>query len=112
MAGVIMVYTAVEKFELAEALAQSLVERRLAACVNVLGPARAYYRWKGKVEETEERVLLIKTVRDNLDRVREAIKAGAGYEMPEMLVVDVADGDEAYLNWLTAQCAPAPQVES
>ena len=100
-----------ENFQLAESLARTLVERRLAACVNILGPLRSFYRWQDKVAVTEERVLQIKTVRDNLDRVRVAIKDGAGYEMPEVLVLDVAEGDEAYLNWLTAQCAPAQPAE-
>ena len=111
MSGVILVITTVEKFDVAEALARTLIDRRLAACVNILGPVRSIYRWKGAIEVAEERVLHIKTVRDNLNRVREAIRDGSGHEMPEMLVLDVAEGDEAYLNWLTAQCGPAQPVE-
>lgn len=110
--GVILVLTSVEKFDTAEALARRLVERRLAASVDILGPVRSFYRWKGAVVVAEERMLQIKTVRDNLERVREAIRDGSGYELPEMLVVDVAGGDEAYLNWLGAQCAPAAPVDS
>jgi periplasmic divalent cation tolerance protein len=92
-------------------LAHTLVERRLAACVNVLGPGQSVYRWKGKVETSEEYVLLIKTVREDVERLRMAVREGSGYELPEFISFDITGGDETYLNWMTAQCASAPPSE-
>lgn len=81
-------------------IAQALVERKLAACVNVTGPIRSVYRWKGTVEGAEEFLLLIKTTRAAFPRVREAIKELHSYELPECIALAVEDGSEPYLSWL------------
>lgn len=84
----------------ASALARTLVEERLAACVNVLPPMRSVYRWKGSVEEDREQQLLIKTASDRVDALRNRLHALHAYDVPEFLVLPVVGGSEAYLNWL------------
>ena len=108
MSAQVIAFTTVGKFDVAEKLAHHLVEHRLAACVNILGPVSSVFRWKGKVEVAEERILLIKTVRDNLEQIRLTIRDISDYELPELLVLDIDEGDESYLNWLSAQCALLP----
>ena len=106
-----MIMTMLDGRETSHRLAQTLVERRLAACVNVVGPAHSVYRWKGALETSEEYVLLIKTVREHVERLRLAIREGSGYELPEFITFDISGGDETYLNWMTAQCAAAPPTD-
>jgi periplasmic divalent cation tolerance protein len=82
------------------ALARSLVEERLAACVNVLPQMTSVYRWKGSVEEDREQQLLMKTTRERLPALEARLRALHPYEVPELLVLDVASGSAAYLAWL------------
>ena len=111
MSGQLLVMTMLDGRDTSYSLARTLVERRLAACVNVVGPAHSVFRWKGKLETSEEYVLLIKTVREHLERLRLAIREGSGYELPEFISFEISGGDETYLNWMTAQCAAAPTSE-
>ena len=83
----------------ATALARTIVDEHLAACVNVLPSMRSFYRWKGKVEEEREQQLLIKTSAARLDALKVRLAALHPYETPELLVLDAA-GSEAYLAWL------------
>ncbi len=87
-------------------LAHALVEKRLAACVNVLSPCRSIYRWKGKTEDTEEFPMLIKTARSRYPELEAAIRAGHPYELPEIIAVPLAGGLPAYLEWVEAQTRP------
>ena len=84
----------------AQAIARALVERRLAACVTVLGPACSVYRWDGRIVEEEERPLLIKTTAARFDAVRAAIRELHTYEVPEVLALPIERGDPSYLEWL------------
>ncbi len=84
----------------AEALAEALVERRLAACVNVTGPIRSIYRWQGRVEREEERLLVIKTSRRRWPELREGLARLHPYEVPEIIALPLADGAPAYLRWV------------
>ena len=90
----------------AERLAQSLVEARLAACVNILAPCRSAYRWKGAVQHDEEHPMLIKTTRDRYAALEAGIRAGHPYELPEIIAVPVAAGYTAYLDWVAAETRP------
>jgi periplasmic divalent cation tolerance protein len=81
-------------------LARLLVEQRLAACVNVVGGVRSFYRWKGAVEEASERLLVIKTSRALFPALKAALEAAHSYETPEALALPVLDGAANYLNWL------------
>jgi periplasmic divalent cation tolerance protein len=101
-----IVLTTADSEELADRIAGTLVERRLAACVNVLGPVSSVYRWKGEIVSDRERMLVIKTSADRLREVREAIRELHTYDVPEVLAFAVDDGDRAYLDWL-ADCLRA-----
>jgi periplasmic divalent cation tolerance protein len=81
-------------------LAQQLVEESLAACVNVLPPMVSVYRWKGAIETARERQLLIKTRVANVATLQQRLKELHPYEVPEVLVLPIAGGSNAYLNWL------------
>jgi periplasmic divalent cation tolerance protein len=85
----------------ARKIGRSLVEKRLAACVNILGtPVESVYQWKGKLETTRERLLIIKTDAKRLQKVEAEVRRLHSYETPEFLAVKVAGGSKAYLGWL------------
>jgi len=87
--------------EEASRIARALVEERLAACVNIVdAPVRSIYRWKGRIETAEERLLLIKTRRGRLKALEAAVKRLHSYETPEMIALPIAEGARAYLAWL------------
>jgi periplasmic divalent cation tolerance protein len=87
----------------AERLADTLVERQLAACVNILAPCRSIYRWKGEVQHDEEHPMLIKTTGACYAALEQAIRSEHPYELPEIIAVPIERGLPAYLDWVTAQ---------
>ncbi len=95
-----LVLTTTSSQEEARRIAHALVERRLAACVNVVSRIDSIYRWKEKVEETQEFLLLIKTTESAVDQLREAIQELHSYEVPECIVLPIESGSEKYLNWI------------
>ena len=84
----------------AEALARQLVESRVCACVNVLPHVRSFFHWQGALDTADEQLLLIKTTSANVDSLRERIQAWHPYDVPELLVLRVADGLPPYLAWV------------
>ena len=90
----------------ARALADHLVERRVAACVNILAPCRSVYRWDGKVEDAEEVPLLIKTTAARYAALEAAIFESHPYELPEIVAVSISHGLPGYLAWVAAETAP------
>jgi periplasmic divalent cation tolerance protein len=90
----------------AKRLARLLVEQRLAACVNILPGVRSVYRWKGKVEETGEAMLVIKTSRSQAAAVQAALQQAHSYDVPEFLLLPVSGGGAAYLAWLRDGLGP------
>ena len=95
-----LVMTTCGSAEVAGKLASELVERRLAACVNVLPQMTSTYRWKGKVERDQETLVLIKTTSDRIDAIESTIRSVSGYELPELIAVDIVDGSRDYLAWV------------
>jgi periplasmic divalent cation tolerance protein len=84
----------------ARALAYELVDRRLAACVNIAGPLHSVYRWEGRVTEDDEQLLLIKTSDESLEALKSALLAIHPYEVPEVLVLQPDEVASPYLEWL------------
>jgi periplasmic divalent cation tolerance protein len=83
-------------------IGRALVEERLAACVNVLGPMRSIYRWQGAVEEADEHLLVVKARAADVSALAERIRALHSYEVPEVVAMPLTGGSEAYLTWLAA----------
>jgi periplasmic divalent cation tolerance protein len=86
--------------EEAEAISSALVERRLAACVQVLGPIRSRYRWQGKIEEAREWMLLAKTTAERYPRLEATVREIHSYGEPEIVATAVAAGSQGYLDWV------------
>ena len=87
----------------AEKLAHALIDKRAAACVNVLAPCHSIYRWQGAVEKTEEIPLLIKTTTVNYARVEEIVRTHHPYDVPELIAIPITHGLPAYLAWLATE---------
>ena len=100
-----LVLTTTASQEEARKLANALLERRLAACVNILPKIDSIYRWKDKVEESQEFLLLIKTTQSAISPLRDAILELHSYEVPECIVLTVEDGSESYLQWIDESVA-------
>jgi periplasmic divalent cation tolerance protein len=84
----------------AVALARALVTERLAACVNILPPMPSIYRWEGNVEVVSEHQLVIKTMQARVETLKQRLNELHPYDVPEILVMHVADGAPPYLEWL------------
>jgi periplasmic divalent cation tolerance protein len=100
MAEFVLIFTTMPDDERADALARTLVDERLAACVNVHAPMTSTYRWKGAVEREAERQLVSKTTRARVPDLETRLRALHPYEVPEFLVVAVDGGSAAYLDWV------------
>ncbi len=100
MTGKKLVLTTSGSQEEARKIARALVERRLAACVNLVGPMESVYRWKGKVETAGEWLLIIKTSAEVIERVRKTIKELHSYELPECIELPIEGGSAEYLQWI------------
>ncbi|HEV3416442.1 MAG TPA: divalent-cation tolerance protein CutA, partial [Pirellulales bacterium] len=97
MAEVIQIVTTTDGKNLAEQIGRTLVDGRLAACVQIVGPITSIYRWEGKTETAEEWQCWIKTTRDHYAAVEQAIRQIHTYTVPEILAVPVVAGTPAYL---------------
>ncbi len=97
----IVILTTTETRTEAERIAEYLVEHHLAACVQILPPMRSVYRWQGKIEKSNENLLLIKTVSEKYSEIEAAIKSQHSYENPEIIALPVEFGSTNYLSWLS-----------
>jgi periplasmic divalent cation tolerance protein len=88
----------------ARRLAEQLVQRRLAACVNIVGGVESVFRWKGKMQRDREVLLIAKTRAASFERLRRAVASLHPYEVPEIIAVRVAAGHRPYLRWVTLTC--------
>jgi len=84
----------------AGALARTLVEGRLAACVNAIGKVASTYRWKGEIQQDQETLLIIKTCPERLAAVEKTIREQSKYELPEVIALPIAAGGADYLAWI------------
>jgi periplasmic divalent cation tolerance protein len=99
----IQIFTTTETREDAERIAGELVDRRLAGCVQIIGPMVSTYRWKGKIEKSQEWLCLIKTKRELFDELEAVVKAIHPYEVPELLAVPVSGASDDYRQWLAGE---------
>jgi periplasmic divalent cation tolerance protein len=95
-----LVLTTAGSKEEAHKIARAVVERRLAACVNIVPNIESIYRWEGKIEEAEEWLLVIKTTADAFELVCDAIRELHSYQLPECICIAIERGGEAYLEWI------------
>jgi periplasmic divalent cation tolerance protein len=96
---VIVLVTTTSKQE-AEKIAKRLLKQKLIACANIIGPVSSLFHWSGKMETAEEYLIFMKSRRDLSDKLMETVKALHSYEVPEILVLPIAGGSKAYLDWL------------
>ena len=102
---VVVVFCTVPAAE-ARALVDALLEERWIACANILGPFTSRYVWKGKIEEGEEVLLLMKSRGDLVSGLRRRIQELHSYEVPEVLEVAVQGGLQTYIDWVVETCGP------
>jgi len=107
MSGQVVVLSTAGSEAEASDIARALVERHLAACVNVVPGVTSIYRWQGTVQTDTEWLLIVKTRRERFEEVRAAIHEHHAYEVPEIVMLDIADGDAAYLGWIDASLTDA-----
>jgi periplasmic divalent cation tolerance protein len=100
MTDKIVVFVTAGNSDEAAALARTVVEKRLAACVNVLPGVTSWYWWEGKVTEDREVVLVIKTSRDKFDALEKEVLRQHSYAVPEIIALPVVEGSKNYLNWI------------
>jgi periplasmic divalent cation tolerance protein len=86
----------------ARKIARTLVEERLAACANLVAPVQSVYRWKGKVAEDRECLMIIKTTRGKFEALRACVERLHSYSVPEVIALPIVDGASNYLDWITA----------
>jgi periplasmic divalent cation tolerance protein len=98
-----LVLTTAGSQEEAKKIALELVERRLAACVNIVPQIQSVYRWQGKVETTDEWLLVIKSSHERYDAVESAIRELHSYEVPECISIAITEGSPKYLEWLAGE---------
>ena len=99
----LLVLTNLPDRAIAEKIAEMLVEKQFAACVNILAPCRSVYRWKGALQRDEEHPMLIKTTRARYAALEQALRAAHPYELPEIVAVPIEGGLPAYLDWVAAE---------
>jgi periplasmic divalent cation tolerance protein len=91
--------------EEAERIGRTLVEERLAACANVVGPVRSIYRWRGALEQASEHLLVLKGRTADVSRLETRVRALHSYDVPEVLALAVCAGSAPYLTWLAESTA-------
>ncbi len=105
MTSVIVVLVTCPSRAAARRIARTLVEQRLAACVNIVSaPVHSIYRWQGKIEQARELLLIIKTVRSRWKAVLQQVRSLHSYQVPEILALPVGEGLPAYLRWVRQSC--------
>lgn len=100
MTEIIEVHTTIDSKEAAQKIAEAIISKRLAACVQVSGPIISTYWWEGKIERTEEWVCTAKSRKELYSDLEQAIRENHSYNTPEILAVEVVAGNRSYLDWI------------
>jgi periplasmic divalent cation tolerance protein len=108
MERAVLVYTTWPSIVEAEEAGRAIVEKRLAACVNILPGMISHYWWQGALERAEEAVMLVKTRHSLAEAVREAVKDRHAYETPAIMVLPVESADADYYRWIIEEATGAP----
>ncbi len=107
MAEYVQALTTVESEEAAVTLGRGIVEARLAACVQIVGPIRSLFWWEGKLDDAREWQLLMKTTTERLSELERHIKANHSYDTPEIIETEIIGGSAEYLDWVSAETGRA-----
>lgn len=102
---VVVVYTTIDNIEDARRIGHTLVEEQLVACVNIIPKIESIYRWKGKIENDNECILILKTVDDNVKNTIHRIRELHSYELPDIIVLPIIGGLKEYLDYITNETA-------
>ncbi len=100
---VAVIYTTINEMKAARRIAQTLTEERLVACVNIISNVESVYRWKGKIENSNEIVLIAKTIDQNVKKTIKRIKQLHKYDIPDIIVLPIIDGLKDYLDYITIE---------
>ena len=100
MSAHVVVFVTAGSVEEGQNIARTLVEERVAACVNIVSPIESVYRWQGKVQDDREVLLIVKTAAEMLENLSRRVKQLHSYEVPEIIAIPIIQGSETYLNWL------------
>lgn len=96
----IIVFNTCNSAEVASSIAEMLVSKKLAACVNIVKGIESVYQWQGKIEHEQEILLIIKTRQSLFSQLEQAIQKLHNYELPEIIAVPIVLGEKNYLNWI------------
>jgi periplasmic divalent cation tolerance protein len=102
MSEYVQIMTTTDTKEMAKRIAETLVEKKLAACVQVSGPINSTYEWKGNIENEDEWYCMIKTRKSLYKQVEESIKTIHSYDVPEIIALPILEGNQAYFDWIDA----------
>lgn len=102
---VAIVYTTIDNIQDARKIAQSLVEDQLVACVNIIPNIESIYRWKGKIENDNELVIIAKTTDTNIKKTIARIKELHSYDLPDIIVLPIVGGHKEYLDYIVNETA-------
>jgi len=98
--GYLVVFITASSYEEARKIADTLVDRKKAACVNIVPGVKSLFRWQGKIEEAEESLMVVKTRAELFPDVVNLVKAIHSYEVPEIIALPIVEGNPDYLEWL------------
>jgi periplasmic divalent cation tolerance protein len=97
-----MVYVTTASKAEAEKIAQTLLEEHLIACANILGPVSSHFHWKGKIDSSEEFLMILKSRVDLFAVLEHRVRALHSYELPEILAVPIVEGSKGYFDWMNS----------
>ena len=99
----VQIFTTTPNKKLAKKIAETLLEKKLAACIQILGPIDSTYRWKGKLANSKEYLCLIKSKQNQAGAIFRQLKKLHTYDVPEFIVTPISGGNKEYLRWIDSE---------